>query len=407
MWCKAIEEDYAAESGDPGDLPPPILTERVARGELGEKTGRGFYSYPDPAWAAPGFLRPDGGISDARARASDASIARPSRAPAGPNSTSTRRTTRRSAARAPQIEAYCSPTSPACAACGSTGPHFDPARERTTDPIEHTLEVLAALDTQGTWTSRTPRILRAATIFHDIGKLLEPAERAPRDRLGGRSARPTSPTSASTRTACDDVVAIVRDHDVLGRVCQGRLTVDEAMDIFGTSRRAELTGRLTRADVGSIRGLSRVVSSIEGAYAAVLALFTARQYSQRYTPPQPTAGVAAILGRLAPRARIWIEIDGTIGLSQWHVALLEAVEATGSLARAAEKLETPIDTARRRLRAIEGHLGLRLLTRQRGAESSPLTPEARELLARWRFFSAGLNEWAESRFGKTFTPPSA
>jgi 3-hydroxybutyryl-CoA dehydrogenase len=61
---KAIEEVYAAESGDPGDLPPPILTDRVARGDLGEKTGRGFYQYPEPAWAAPGFLRPEGGISD-------------------------------------------------------------------------------------------------------------------------------------------------------------------------------------------------------------------------------------------------------------------------------------------------------------------------------------------------------
>lgn len=55
---KAIEEVYAAESGDPADLPPPFLNERVARGDLGEKTGRGFYTYPDPAWAAPDFLAP-------------------------------------------------------------------------------------------------------------------------------------------------------------------------------------------------------------------------------------------------------------------------------------------------------------------------------------------------------------
>jgi 3-hydroxybutyryl-CoA dehydrogenase len=55
---KDIEEVYAAESGDPNDLPPPILTERVARGDLGVKTGRGFYTYPNPAWAAPGFLAP-------------------------------------------------------------------------------------------------------------------------------------------------------------------------------------------------------------------------------------------------------------------------------------------------------------------------------------------------------------
>ncbi len=55
---KDIEEHYASESNDPSDLPPRILTERVARGDLGMKTGRGFYSYPNPAWAAPDFLKP-------------------------------------------------------------------------------------------------------------------------------------------------------------------------------------------------------------------------------------------------------------------------------------------------------------------------------------------------------------
>ena len=52
-----IEEHYARESGDPADLPPPVLTERVARGDLGVKTGRGFYQYPDPAYKSPDFLR--------------------------------------------------------------------------------------------------------------------------------------------------------------------------------------------------------------------------------------------------------------------------------------------------------------------------------------------------------------
>ena len=56
-----IELNYAAESGDPADLPRRILTERVERGELGVKTGRGFYEYPDPAWARPDFLDPDKG----------------------------------------------------------------------------------------------------------------------------------------------------------------------------------------------------------------------------------------------------------------------------------------------------------------------------------------------------------
>ncbi len=64
---KDIEEVYARESGDPADLPPPVLTERVARGDLGRKTGRGFYDYPNPAYAAPDFLQagdPAGGGAD-------------------------------------------------------------------------------------------------------------------------------------------------------------------------------------------------------------------------------------------------------------------------------------------------------------------------------------------------------
>ena len=51
-----IESHYAAESGDPADLPLPILTDKVERGELGVKTGKGFYSYPAPAWMAADFL---------------------------------------------------------------------------------------------------------------------------------------------------------------------------------------------------------------------------------------------------------------------------------------------------------------------------------------------------------------
>jgi 3-hydroxybutyryl-CoA dehydrogenase len=44
----AIEEHYAAESGDPADAPPAFLRAMVARGEVGRKAGRGFYDYTAP-----------------------------------------------------------------------------------------------------------------------------------------------------------------------------------------------------------------------------------------------------------------------------------------------------------------------------------------------------------------------
>jgi len=52
-----IEQVYHEESGDPMDAPPKVLLDKIERGELGVKTGRGFYTYPDPAFESPNFLR--------------------------------------------------------------------------------------------------------------------------------------------------------------------------------------------------------------------------------------------------------------------------------------------------------------------------------------------------------------
>jgi len=312
------------------------------------------------------------------------------------------------AARIPAIAAYLLANFPGLRGLQQHRPHFDPTRDRTTDPIEHTLEVLAALDTRGL-DPEDAHILRAATIFHDVGKLLNPLN----VRHATDSAAicpPYLPDFGLDPSACADAIAMVRDHDVLGRVCQGRLTVDEALDLFGTPRRAALTGRLSRADVASIRGLGRVLPSIVAADTAVQALFTARRYSQRFTPPEPTAEVATILGRLVPHAKLWLELSGEIGLSEWRVALLEAVARTGSLTKAAEQLAIPYRTARYKLREIETHLGVKLLSGQSGGSDgggSDLTPEARELIARWRAFSLGLDAIVAARFRATFAPSPA
>jgi 3-hydroxybutyryl-CoA dehydrogenase len=53
----AIERVYHAESGEARDAPPQLLLEKVAAGELGIKTGKGFYRYPDPAFKEPSWLK--------------------------------------------------------------------------------------------------------------------------------------------------------------------------------------------------------------------------------------------------------------------------------------------------------------------------------------------------------------
>lgn len=52
-----IEMVYYQASGDPSDAPPPLLLRMMEEGKLGVKSGQGFYTYPDPAYKRPGWLK--------------------------------------------------------------------------------------------------------------------------------------------------------------------------------------------------------------------------------------------------------------------------------------------------------------------------------------------------------------
>jgi molybdate transport system regulatory protein len=107
------------------------------------------------------------------------------------------------------------------------------------------------------------------------------------------------------------------------------------------------------------------------------------------------------------RSKIWIERRGrgNVVLSEWRVELLEAIDAHGSLSRAAETLNIPYRTAWERVKATEGEIGFRLLDSESGGldgGGSTLTPQARELCRRFRRISGGIHEVVSRRFAVEF-----
>jgi molybdate transport system regulatory protein len=107
------------------------------------------------------------------------------------------------------------------------------------------------------------------------------------------------------------------------------------------------------------------------------------------------------------RSKIWIERRGRgdVVLSEWRVELLEAIEAHGSLSRAAEALDIPYRTAWERIKSTEGEIGFRLLDSESGGldgGGSRLTPQARDLCRRFRRVSGGIQEVVSRRFAAEF-----
>ena len=53
-----IEMVYYNDSKDPKDKPPDALMEMIKRGEFGVKSGKGFYTYPNPEFLRTDFMKP-------------------------------------------------------------------------------------------------------------------------------------------------------------------------------------------------------------------------------------------------------------------------------------------------------------------------------------------------------------
>jgi molybdate transport system regulatory protein len=109
---------------------------------------------------------------------------------------------------------------------------------------------------------------------------------------------------------------------------------------------------------------------------------------------------------MQPRFKVWIECeDGRVALSEWRVALLEAVEQHGSLVAAARALGVPHRTAWQRIQEMESCLGARLLETTSGGlggGGSHLSPTGQDVVHRYQVLRAGLDELVLQRYHGAF-----
>ena len=102
---------------------------------------------------------------------------------------------------------------------------------------------------------------------------------------------------------------------------------------------------------------------------------------------------------MEPRAKLWIEQEGRLVLSDYRVRLLRLIDETGSLSDAASALDLSYRRAWGKVREIEQNLGVRLVESAAGGAGgggSRLTPEGRRYVELYqRFHDAVTTDLAE------------
>jgi molybdate transport system regulatory protein len=110
---------------------------------------------------------------------------------------------------------------------------------------------------------------------------------------------------------------------------------------------------------------------------------------------------------MQPKSNLWIEKDGEVVLSRWRVDLLHAIDETGSISAAAEKMKVSYHRAWEKLHEMETRLGVTLVETQTGGEhggGARLTATAYDYVARFEKFSQGIDETVARRFDQAFGP---
>jgi molybdate transport system regulatory protein len=105
------------------------------------------------------------------------------------------------------------------------------------------------------------------------------------------------------------------------------------------------------------------------------------------------------------RSKIWIEVDGEPVFGRGRRFLLEAIDAHGSINRAAEEVGLSFRKAWGHIKAMEDRLGVKLVERQAGGKNGGgalLTDDARVFLKKFEQLETGIQEFVDEKFRKLF-----
>lgn len=108
---------------------------------------------------------------------------------------------------------------------------------------------------------------------------------------------------------------------------------------------------------------------------------------------------------MEPRAKLWVEHEGRLALSDYRLRLLEIVERTHSLADAASELGLSYRRAWGKIKEMEANTGHRLVVSRVGGAGgghTELTPQGRDLVERYRRFQSLARRGVEDAFRSAF-----
>jgi molybdate transport system regulatory protein len=105
------------------------------------------------------------------------------------------------------------------------------------------------------------------------------------------------------------------------------------------------------------------------------------------------------------RSKLWIEVHGDPVFGKGRRLLLEAIEAHGSINRAAREVGISFRKAWGHIKAMEDRLGIPLVERTVGGRNgggAVITEEAKQFLRKFEQIETGIGAIADERFRSIF-----